>query len=199
VDSGVPVAEAFPPIPSSLCSSCPVAVLCPAATPVVGDLATTSDPLAPFPADAPPSEAARYARLLLSAEAAIKSGKDALKAWVTAHGPVTVDDVEWGWQQSNSYSVHDTAQRDALLADAQAAGVPDDLLAQVPTTHIESLRKVAKQVKKTSPDLARAILGLIHIAPGSRSFTHKRVDPDAVSPKEESHESEEQGAPQHAG
>ena len=199
VETGVPVAEAFPPTPTSLCSSCPVAVLCPAATPIVGDLATTPDPLTPFPANAPAAEAERYGRLLLSAEAALKSGKEALKAWVTEHGPVTVDDVTWDWQQSHSYSVPDTAQRDELLADAHAAGVPEELLTQVPTTHIESLRKVAKRVKKAHPDLARAILGLIHTAPGSRSFTHKRVDPDAVSPKEDTHEPQEQVTHQYAG
>ena len=71
VEQGVPVADAFPVRPSSLCAACPVAALCPAAAVYAPTaLASWTAPPHPLTPDAPDPAATAVGEALLATEAA---------------------------------------------------------------------------------------------------------------------------------
>jgi hypothetical protein len=181
VEQGVPPGDAFPPRPASQCATCPVAVLCPAAAPYTTALTPWTAPTHPLAPDAPPAAAQAVGEALLAAEAATTLAKTQLKAWVEQQGqPVRAGDRAWDWYTNQERHVTDTAQRDALLADALAAGADAAVVDSVPSTNVTALLRVARSLKKTHPPLAQALEGLVSTQPGTRLFTHRRI-PD---PKE---------------
>ena len=76
VEQGVPVADAFPVRPSSLCAACPVAALCPAAAVYAPTaLASWTAPPHPLTPDAPDPAATAVGEALLATEAAATLAK----------------------------------------------------------------------------------------------------------------------------
>lgn len=142
---------------------------------------TADGPWGQLDPDASVDAASRLGGELLAIDQAVSRAKDAMKVWAGRHGPIAVEDGAWDWAVSQSRSVPDMVLRDALLADALAAGVDPALVESVPHTNVDALEKVAKQLKKTHPDLARALSGLVIKSPGSRSFKFRRI-PATPSP-----------------